>query len=46
MMDYEKSAMDAVKCEFPNVIINGSFFHLSQCVFMATRTRNWLIKKI
>lgn len=33
MMDYEKAAMNAVKCEFPNVIINGCFFHLSQCVW-------------
>lgn len=33
MMDYEKAAMNAIKCEFPNVIINGCFFHLSQCVW-------------
>jgi len=31
MMDYEKAAMNAAKCEFPNVVINGCLFHISQC---------------
>ena len=39
MIDYEQAAIKAIKKNFPEVVINGCFFHFGQCLWRNLQSR-------